>query len=124
MDHHFSLLDQINSTFVALVRMVEIGLQGQAGQAGWVGQNIRYNGRMEVLVVVGSGSGATTLDLELFQVSGSGVCHHFRWICRGRGLFVLVQKNNSYMLHTNPNIKIVKDSKYIPHEILALKNTT
>ena len=30
-------------------------------------------------------------------------CHTFNRCCRGRRVFVSVQKSNHYMLHTNPN---------------------
>ena len=68
-------------------------------RAGRMGQG-QYRGESEGPKILGAGSGEPTLYLEVRRVVVRIVCHHFRWRCRGRGLFVSVQKNT---LHKNPN---------------------
>ena len=63
-------------------------------------------------------------DLEVRRLEGSGGCHHFHWNCRGKGVFVLVQKNNNITLHTNLSFKIVNYSIKSAYGMMLLKNTT
>ena len=87
-------------------------------------RQVQDRGRMEIPNLSGSVSVVTPLDLRFQWVSGSGVFHQFHWCCRGWRVFVLVQKNNNTMMHTNLNCKIVQESTKSTYNMISLKNTT
>ena len=67
--------------------MGEIGLlldrwDRKTGQTGWDGSGT------EGLVLVGTGLGAPTLDIEVWRVEGSIWCQQFHQCYKGRGVFV------------------------------------
>ena len=77
------------------------------------------------LVVVGNGSGAPALVLEVRRAAGSGLYYQFYMCCRGRGVFVSVKQNYHNTLRTNLNCNIVQDitnSTYIIQDSLWKKS--
>ena len=83
------------------IRLLMVGWDGRTGCGGGV---------IEGPTVADSGLRVLPLALEVQRTVGSGGCHNFHWCCRGRRVFVSVQKKYHNTLHTNPNCIIVQHS--------------
>ena len=86
--------------------MYEINWLARMGRTGLMGR--RYQKRLDEgnaggPMIAGNRLGVPPLALEVRWEAGSGSYHLFHWCYKGRRIFLLVQKNNHNMLHTNPN---------------------